>query len=133
MLAGLSGVLAQLTQSSEPIPTGWLALGGALGITIVAVLMVRRLERGSIDDLEAALVRARQEIDRDVDEARDARAEAAAAQTAATLAQIDATAARRQLVVLNEERERLQRELVEQRLLVDELQRQLDEQRQQRD
>lgn len=55
-------MVAQNVPSGEPIPTGWIAVTGALGITITTVMVVRRLERGSISDLERALERARDEI-----------------------------------------------------------------------
>lgn len=67
-------LIGLLAQTSEPIPSGWLAVGGALGITVTTVMVVRRLERGSIDDLERALERARDEIalrDRQLGEQRE--------------------------------------------------------------
>lgn len=67
-------VLAQSSPASEPVPAGWLAIGGALGITVTTVMVVRRLERGSIDDLERALTRAREEIgllEQQLDETRE--------------------------------------------------------------
>ena len=50
------------TVTGEPIPNGWIAVGGALGLTVFTIAALRRFQRWSITDLESALARARVEV-----------------------------------------------------------------------
>ncbi len=63
--AFLTLTLAQQSlNDGNPIPLGYLAVGGALGLTVFTIAAFRRLQRWSITDLETALARQREEVAR---------------------------------------------------------------------
>lgn len=62
MVRAVLTFLAQALPNNDPIPSGWWAVGGALGLTVFTIAALRRLQRWSITDLEAALARQRQEV-----------------------------------------------------------------------
>lgn len=51
----IAGIVAQ--SGGEPIPNGWVALGGALGLTASTIWAFRKINRWTVTDLETTLAR----------------------------------------------------------------------------